>query len=271
MMSYILVISGILLVLLILLILEYSILIPTQKGLPILMYHKVTENLNDGISISADKLRQQFEFIRRKGYHTLSFEELEDALKTGNSLPKRSLILTFDDAYRDFMVNAVPLLTSFGFKASVFIPVGYMGKTNSWDNGSDLILSAAELNALTNKGEIEFGIHSFLHRSYAELDPEGMEKDLGQCMETLSYHNIPFVRVLAYPYGAFPRKDPVRKAAMKEIFRKSRLQFALRIGNRINRLPIKDPYELKRIDIKGTDSFFTFKTKLQKGRRKLFS
>jgi hypothetical protein len=58
---------------------------------------------------------------------------------------------------------------------------------------------------------------------------------------------------------------------MKEIFRTSRLQFALRIGNRVNRWPLKDPYEVKRIDIKGTDSFSTFITKLKKGRRKVFS
>jgi hypothetical protein len=98
-----------------------------------------------------------------------------------------------------------------------------------------------------------------------------MEQDLNLCIETLGYHNIPFVRALAYPYGGFPKKDPQLKAKMKEIFRASRLQFALRIGNRINRWPIKDPYEVKRIDIKGTDSFYTFTTKLRKGRRKLFS
>jgi peptidoglycan/xylan/chitin deacetylase (PgdA/CDA1 family) len=169
------------------------------------------------------------------------------------------------------MEHAVPLLKTYGFKASVFIPVGYMGKTNNWDNGSDPILSPAEIKELVNSGGIEFGIHSFLHRSYAELDPPGMENDLNLCIQTLGYHNIPFVRVLAYPYGSYPKKDPQLKARMKEIFRTSRLQFALRIGNRINRWPLKDPYELKRIDIKGTDNFYTFKTKLRKGRRKVFS
>jgi len=58
---------------------------------------------------------------------------------------------------------------------------------------------------------------------------------------------------------------------MKELFRDYKLIFAVRIGNRINSLPIRDPYELKRIDIKGTDSLFTFKIKLKKGRTKLFS
>jgi peptidoglycan/xylan/chitin deacetylase (PgdA/CDA1 family) len=271
MMVYILVASLIIFLLLVVMILEFSILIPSKRGLPILMYHKVSEGNLDGITISTEKLRKQFDYIRKKGYQTLSFEDLSTAIKTGNPLPKRPLILTFDDAYRSFRELAVPLLKTYGFKASVFIPVGFMGGTNSWDNGTDPILSAAEIKELANEGNIEFGIHSFLHRSYSELDPAGMENDLELCIQTLGYHNIPFVRVLAYPYGSYPKKDLWLNAGMKEVFRTSRLQFALRIGNRINSWPLKDLYEVKRIDIKGTDNFYTFKTKLRKGRRKVFS
>src|SRR5664279_2105420 len=113
---------------------------------------------------------------------------------------------------------------TYGFKASVFIPVGFMGKTNSWDNGSDPILTVNEIKDLSNAGNIEFGIHSFLHRSYAGLDAAGIENDLGLCIQTLEYHAIPFTRVLAYPYGSFPKKDVHLKEKMKEIFRGSRLE-----------------------------------------------
>jgi peptidoglycan/xylan/chitin deacetylase (PgdA/CDA1 family) len=271
MMTYLLVLLAIFVLVLLWLILEYGILIPAPRGLRILMYHKVSEVQVDGLTISVENLKKQFEFIQRKGYQTLSFNDLSEAIKIGKPLPKRPLILTFDDAYRNFLELAVPLLRTYELKATVFIPVGYMGKANSWDNSSDSILSATEIGELTNTGSIEFGIHSFLHRSYTELDPAGIEKDLDLCFQTLGYHNIPFVRVLAYPYGSYPKKDPYLKARMKEIFRTSRLQFALRIGNRVNRWPLKDPYEVKRIDIKGTDSFSTFITKLKKGRRKVFS
>lgn len=269
--AYILVVSVVALLVLIWLVLEFGILIPARKGIRVLMYHKVSEGVTDGITISTEKLKRQFEYIRRKGYQTLSFDDLSAAIRTGKPLPRRPLILTFDDAYRDFRENAYPLLKMFGFKASVFIPVGYMGKTNTWDNGSDPILTVSEIRELANTGTIEFGIHSFLHRSYAQMDPAGMENDLELCIQTLGYHSIPFVRVLAYPYGSYPKRDPLLRARMKDIFRASRLQFALRIGNSINRWPLKDIYELKRIDIRGTDNFYTFKTKLLKGRRKVFS
>ncbi|HTX88932.1 MAG TPA: hypothetical protein VMC08_08090, partial [Bacteroidales bacterium] len=100
---------------------------------------------------------------------------------------------------------------------------------------------------------------------------EDMNEDLQNCYSTLKFYNLPFVKVLAYPYGAYPRKDKQLLGEMKSLFRESGLVCALRIGNRINRWPLRDPYEMKRIDIRGTDNFFTFKTKLRKGRKKLFS
>ncbi|MGA3014731.1 MAG: polysaccharide deacetylase family protein [Bacteroidales bacterium] len=271
MMIYLLIISVLIIFSLIWLIFEYGIFLFGRKGLPVLMYHKVSEDQVDGLTISTKNLEQQFKFIRRKGYQTLSFHDLSEAIKIGKPLPRRPLILTFDDAYHNFLEFAVPMLKSYGYKASVFIPVGYIGKTNAWDQGSDSILSAEEIRELTESGDIEFGLHSFLHRGYAELDPAGIEKDIDLCIQTLSYHKIPFVRVIAYPYGSYPKKDPYLRVKMDEIFRKAHIQFALRIGNRINHWPPKDPYTLKRIDIKGTDTFYAFKTKLSKGRRKLFS
>jgi peptidoglycan/xylan/chitin deacetylase (PgdA/CDA1 family) len=270
-MIYILVASAVFIGVLIWLNLEYSIFIPAGKGIRILMYHKVSDGHADGITIPAEKLRVQLEYLRKKGYHSISFEDLSSFQKTGKPLPSRPVILTFDDAYRDFMERAFPILEKADLKASVFIPVGYLGKTNVWDQGSDPILNVEEIKSLANSGRIEFGLHSFLHRNYAEMDAAAIEKDLQLCIQALEYHLIPFTRVLAYPYGQFPRKDKELNAAMKEIFRNAKLLFALRIGNRINGWPVKDPFELKRIDIRGTDNFYTFRTKLRKGRRKLFS
>jgi hypothetical protein len=98
-----------------------------------------------------------------------------------------------------------------------------------------------------------------------------MEEDLNNCRQTLEFYGIPYVKALAYPYGGYPKRDPELKAQMISLFQKTGLDFALRIGNRINPWPIRLPYEINRIDIKGTDSFFTFRTKLTKGRAKLFA
>jgi peptidoglycan/xylan/chitin deacetylase (PgdA/CDA1 family) len=258
-------------VLIVWLMVEYSFFIPPTKGIPVLMYHKVSESTADGLSVPEKVFESHLEYLRENNYQTLSFSDLVNLHETGGKLPSKPVILTFDDAYADFAERALPMIRKFHFRATVFIPVGYMGKINVWDMGSDPIMNAGQIKTIAMNENIEFGLHSFLHRNYAEMSPEDMRDDLSDCTATLNHYKIPFVNVLAYPYGGYPKHDKILNGQMKNLFREKGLKFALRIGNRINGWPLKDPYEIKRIDIKGTDNYTTFKIKLRKGRKKLFS
>jgi peptidoglycan/xylan/chitin deacetylase (PgdA/CDA1 family) len=263
--------SGLIIVCLAWLIIQYSFLVPAGKGLTILMYHKVSEIEADGLTIPTGKLDRQLSYIRDQGYTVLSFGELSLLIKAGKSLPPKPLILTFDDAYENFYSEALPLLKKYNFRATVFVPVSFMGKTNAWDNGQDRIMDAEKIKEVTATGLAEVGLHSFHHRNYAGLTHDEIKQDLADCKHTLESDKIPFVPVLAYPFGGFRGKDRTRLIQMKKLFMETGLDYAVRIGNRINPLPLRDAYELKRIDIKGTDRFFEFKIKLKKGRMKLFS
>lgn len=266
------IISGIIaVVLLAWLIVDSGLLLPPGKGIPILMYHKVSTSSANPLSIPADKFEEQMRHIHRKGYHTLSFAELDRIHSQHRNLPDKPLILTFDDAYADYFHHALPVLKKFELRSTVFIPVGYMGKTNEWDKGTDRIMTPDQVKEALQTDIVEVGLHSFTHRNYRDMSMEEMKEDLENCYQRLRSHKITFENILAYPYGAFPRKDKARNEKMKSLFRVEGVKFALRIGNSFNSWPAVDIYELKRIDIRGTDSFYTFKTKLRKGRKKLFS
>ena len=271
-MTFLLYLSAALIVaLLLFFILEYSFLIPPVKGLPILMYHKVSEDHTDGLTVRSSDLETQFKYICDQGYSSISFLELQKSLVEKSPLPLKPIIITFDDAYESFSELVLPLLKKYRLKASLFVPVGFIGKTNEWDHGEEKISGVDEIQSLAMERLVEIGIHSFSHQNYKDLSPEKMAEDLQKCTTALESFKIPFTKVLAYPYGGFPKKDPDLNRKMKKIFLEHNLLFALRIGNRINRIPLIDPFELNRIDIKGTDNFFTFKIKLKKGREKLFS
>ncbi len=75
---------------------------------------------------------------------------------------------------------------------------------------------------------------------------------------------IPFTPVLAYTYGAYPKKGAPWHE-MKAVLKEEALQLAFRIGNRINRLPLKEPFVAQRIDIRGNESFGRFRRKLKYG------
>jgi len=265
------IIPSLLLLAILYLTIEYSLFIPGKKGLPVLMYHNITEGFCDGLNIPADKLELQLMYMKEKGYQTITLKQLSEICRNDGRLPAKAVLLTFDDAFTSSEKPLLKLLERYGFQAVIFLPVAFIGKSNMWDDGKLEILPAESLQRLSRDSRFEIGLHSFLHRSYSDLGPEDIQEDLKNCQETLDYYKISFVRAIAYPYGGYPRKDNKLKQEMFEVFRNSGIEFAFRIGNRINSYPFKERYELTRIDIKGTDSFFIFKTKLKKGRAKVFA
>jgi peptidoglycan/xylan/chitin deacetylase (PgdA/CDA1 family) len=265
------IVTGLLLSAVFYLALEYNLFSPPRKGLPVLMYHNITGQEADGINIPAAVLETHLRYLKEKGYRSLTMKELLECLKNGTKPTGKVFMLTFDDGYQSMEDLLPPLLEKYGFSAAIFIPVAFIGKSNIWDGGNRPLLSASSLHSLSRHPLIEIGLHSFLHHSYAEMDTSQMAEDLSNCRNTLDHYKIRYVNALAYPYGAYPRKDPALLREMKETFSGDQLECAFRIGNRINKMPLKERYEIRRIDIKGTDSFFAFRTKLKKGRLKLFA
>lgn len=247
---------------------RYSIFKPTVKGLPILLYHKISYKYNGLLTISEAKLKKQFEFLQENGYTPIFFSELIDNINNGTALPEKPVIITFDDGYQNNYTYLYPLLEKLKFKATIFLPVGYIGETNKWDHKSIKLMSYDILKSMDSK-YVEFGLHSYHHKNYKRKSLEYIEEDLKKCYETLEQNNLNYVKVLAYPYGSFPRE---KEAFLKfsEMLKRSGIIFGLRIGNRINKLPITNPYLVKRIDIKGTYNQFEFSVKVKKGRVKLF-
>lgn len=98
--------------------------------LRILAYHRVAELQDtpavDSRSVSAtpEGFTQQMEHVARN-YHVIGMPQLLDALENGTSLPRRAVLITFDDAYADFAVIAWPILKRLGLPATMFVPTAY--------------------------------------------------------------------------------------------------------------------------------------------------
>lgn len=232
--------------------------------LPILMYHNVSEDKNSkGLTIFKDKLEEQFAYLNEKGYTTYHFSELEN--KT--SINPKSVIITFDDVTVNQLVYAVPLLEKYNLKATFFIPFEYIGNVDLWNSGKEKIMSIEQLKALD--GKVELGLHSFAHKRYATLTKEEINDDFSKCFEIIEQNELKVYNALAYPYGNYPKKEP-NKSKFIEVLKQNNVKAGLRIGNKINKFPFKNLYEIMRIDVKGEDSLLKFKLKLRFGKLKLF-
>jgi peptidoglycan/xylan/chitin deacetylase (PgdA/CDA1 family) len=118
-----------------------------SESLPILAYHRVIDDDPslfpfDEQLISADtrSFRRQMAFVR-DNFETVSFEDLHRHEIEGRPWPRRALIITFDDGYRDNYTNAFPILTEFGLKATVFLASGHVGRNDLfwWDHVAYLV------------------------------------------------------------------------------------------------------------------------------------
>jgi peptidoglycan/xylan/chitin deacetylase (PgdA/CDA1 family) len=115
---------------------------PDRSGsLRILAYHRVLDADPDNfpfdegvISASTETFYHQMDFVRRN-FDVLSFKEICDIETAGKSLPRRALIITFDDGYRDNYTHAFPVLKQMGLPATIFLATGHIGRERMfwWD------------------------------------------------------------------------------------------------------------------------------------------
>lgn len=232
--------------------------------LPILMYHNVSDATKNakGLTISAELLERHFCYLSENGFTTFHLDELENR----TAIPKKSIVITFDDV----TVNqhlAVELLQKYKLKATFFVPFAYVGKTDEWNQGKEPIMSFLELKKLPEN--IELGFHSFSHPKYSNLSDVEIAEDFEKCFKVIQETGLKVHHSVAYPYGNYPKEEP-RKSQFQTLLRNKGIQMGLRIGNAVNSFPFKNPYEIKRIDIKGEDNLLRFKIKLRFGKLKLF-
>jgi len=98
--------------------------------LRILAYHRVAE-LRDtpavdsrSVSVTPAGFTRQMKHLARN-YHVISMLQLLNEVENEIPLPKRAVLITFDDAYADFAETAWPILKRLGLPATLFVPTAY--------------------------------------------------------------------------------------------------------------------------------------------------
>jgi peptidoglycan/xylan/chitin deacetylase (PgdA/CDA1 family) len=233
-----------------------------KESIRILMYHQVLPQsiaFKNDLIVTAENLDDQLKFIK-SNYKTVFFRDLE-----GSKSLQNKIILTFDDGYYNNLEYLVPLLEKHQLKATIFIPTEFI--QNSKYGNDKLYMNFEELQSL-DSSLVEIALHSHSHQNFSQLSLEESEKDLLKNMELLDENKINYSKVLAYPYGRFP-KEKVSKKEFFSMLNRIGIVYALRIGNKIEHYPFKNEYEVNRIDIKYGDTLKTFKWKLKFGKTKL--
>ncbi|MCE1171772.1 MAG: polysaccharide deacetylase family protein [Azovibrio sp.] len=193
--------------------------------LPILMYHHVSPNPGL-VTLSPAAFREQMAWLARSGWHTPGAREIE-AFHQGQPLPRKSVVITFDDGYLDNWVHAQPVLAEFQLKALLFISTDWIGsgplrqgpqecpdhrscKARIAAGDRDgVMLRWAEVEAMAAAGTFEFHSHSHTHTRWdRQLPPgsarqEALAADLARSREILIQRLGSCSRHLCWPQGYY--------------------------------------------------------------------
>jgi peptidoglycan/xylan/chitin deacetylase (PgdA/CDA1 family) len=175
------------------------------ESVPILMYHAVTEHpppATRRLSVTPGSFEEQVAFLVDHGFTGMTFSDLADAFETGKALPKRPVVLTFDDGYADFASDAWPILRRHDLPATVFVTTGWMADAgpNAAGRPLDETLTRAQVRALAAAG-IEIGAHSHSHPKLDQLPDAVLRRELGDSRALLEDCIGAPVSALAYPFG----------------------------------------------------------------------
>lgn len=96
-----------------------------KLAVPVIMYHSIgvrDTNWNFGyLTCPYQVFENQLKWLKMSGYTSISLNELYNYMKRGEEIPKKAIVLTFDDGYADNWVFAYPLLKKYGFKATIYV------------------------------------------------------------------------------------------------------------------------------------------------------
>ncbi len=223
------------------------------REIPVLMYHRVVPESPKGtinnIHVTRSELSAQLTSLVRRGFEFVTFQDL-----TAGARPKKPVILTFDDGYRDNHDYMLPILKHHHARAVIYALADRTLKSNRWDIPSGepeaMLMDDAELKACHDSGIIEIASHGLRHRYLTELSGAELKEEVARSREQLEHLIGDEVVSFAYPYGIYGSREvaAVRSAGY---------QFA--VGTENGPLyPAEDRWRIRRIAIFSGSGGFSF-------------
>ena len=239
----------------------------TSGGLriPILMYHSILDDREHGVhpyykintapAIFADHMR----FLSEHDYSVIDIKNLKDCFCTKHKLSKKFVIITFDDGYQDFYVNAFPILQKYGFTAKVFLPTSFINNEKLKLKGN-AHLNWDEVRLLFKAG-ISFGSHTVTHPQLCTLKNEEIDYEIKFSKEVIESKLGKEIDTFSYPFK-FPEGNKTFITFLRNILQKHGYRYGVstRIGTTSQN---DDTYFIKRIPINSGDDIPLFLAKLE--------
>jgi len=237
--------------------------VPLYRAVRVLAYHAMSElpaeSGLEAYGVPPSQFRRQLRQLLSAGYHFLEIDEFLRFLDGRAGVPRRALLLTFDDAYAD-LPRISPILRDYKITGVIFVVSGRIGGTNEWDHALGAprlsLMDAKTLRKMAQNG-FEIGLHSRTHPLMTRITDSKLAEETEGAAQELERIGLARPRLFAYPYGDHNKR--VQKAV-----KKAGLAAAFTVESGIIRSG-ESRYALRRLEIFRDDSGWRLSAKVLTG------
>lgn len=221
------------------------------RSLRVLMYHKVNDLPNNRMSMPVSLFDEQMAQLRELGYTVVDLDAVLDHYLAAKPLPQGAVLITFDDGYRDNLLNAAPALRRHGYPAVQFVPIAYVGDSQPLPH--ERFLSAHGVrNPTVDWDEVRelerYGVriesHGISHKPLAELEIDEAAREITISKLKLEEALGRPVRAFSYVKGSEADYKPVHPS----LVRQAGYDLAFTAVSGAN-TPWSDPLQLRRYNV----------------------
>jgi len=202
-----------------------------DKGIIALMYHRFNENKYPSTNIRNEIFLQHLDEINESKFEFISFNKFRKVIK--NKIEKNYLLLTIDDGFQSFYVNAWPVLKKRKIPFTLFVSTREVGKYGymTWE----------QIKEIDSSDLVTIGNHSHTHEYLIDWEAEKIRNDLEKSIKIFKKELGYSPKLFSYPFGEY-------SSVLKKIV--TDLDFEFAFGQHSGVIdPSKDFLELPRFPI----------------------
>ena len=174
-------------------------------GIPVLLYHDISDGFRDSYTISPSLFAAHMEWLNNNGFRAIAMRDI--ARPPGNG---KAVVITFDDGYASYMDYAFPLFREYGFHSTINV-IGSLAGTFLREGGNRPMLAWDEYRYLLESGRVDIGCHSYrphsaVHKGVLGVSGETLRQDLRTFREVLRRETGKSTDILAWPFGLYDAK-----------------------------------------------------------------
>ena len=162
----------------------------------VFVYHRFDENKYPSTNTRISQFKKHIEELTNNNYNVIPINQMVDSLINKTSLPKKSVVITMDDAFLSIYKKAWPILKKKKLPFTVFV------STNSLESPSKNYMNWDQIKEMAANG-VTIGHHTKNHFHLVNKDRKTIINEIEEANDDF-LNNLGFVPdIFAYPYGEY--------------------------------------------------------------------